>query len=599
MAAEPPERLLEELERLLPPDAPGEPILESRAESLSRTVLVVDDNADYRLAVAFLMREAGLRVLEAADGAEGLRMAIAEVPDLIFLDYHLPHLNGYELFQELQQRWETRKIPVILSSGARNREHLKELGLGVTDFLFKPVPNEQLLEAAGRALGLRLEAKSVPEAGPGAALPAESLQIERYVPGVPGDLEEDISAVPEPSSAVEEKGLEEAAQDTTLVSQLNRILIKAVEMRASDIHLEPLEDALQVRVRVDGSLVKLCSLPSATAARLSVRVKILSNLVITERRLPQDGQFRASIRGQKIEFRVSVLPSAYGEKIVIRVLGQSKLKSALSELDLNARDLESCERALRTPHGLILVTGPTGSGKTTTLYTMLASLNKPDVNIVTAEDPVEYRMAGICQVQVQASLGLTFEAALRSFLRQDPDIMLVGEIRDKETAEIAVKASITGHLVLSTLHTNGAPATITRLTHMGLAPFLVAASVKLVVAQRLLKLLCAACKRPAPLGDEERRFLTEEESRALGQTCRPVGCPACSQTGYSGRRAVFEVMPVAGAKMRGLILRSADADALGALAAEEGMVSLRRAALEAAARQETSLEEALKIAMAD
>ena len=406
-------------------------------------------------------------------------------------------------------------------------------------------------------------------------------------------------AVEQEEEVPEEAGLEVLANDHPLVAKVNKILIKAVEMGASDIHIEPEERQITVRIRVNGSLQKLCTLPAALSSRLSARIKIMSSLVITERRLPQDGQFRAKIKGKKVEFRVSVLPGIHGEKVVMRVLGGSKISGTLTDLGLSVRDKDVIQRALQTPHGLILVTGPTGSGKTTTLYTMIGMVNAPDVNVMTAEDPVEYEVQGITQVHVKSAIGLTFEAVLRSFLRQDPDVMLIGEIRDLETAQIAVKASITGHLVFSTLHTNSAPASIMRLTHMGVAPFLVAASVKLIIAQRLVKTLCQSCKLPVPLSDDDKKILTETELAGIQESYRSVGCRLCSQTGYKGRMPIFEVMPIKTPEMRQRILGAGHADAISEQAVQEGMTTLRQAALNAVAEGKTSLAEAMKIIMAD
>ena len=389
------------------------------------------------------------------------------------------------------------------------------------------------------------------------------------------------------------------AKESPLISRVNHILLRAVEMGASDIHIEPQEKQLSVRVRVNGALQNLSALPSSLTARLVARVKIMSDLSITERRIPQDGQFRATIHDQKVEFRVSSLPSTYGEKIVMRILGSNKIHATVGDLGLSERDRQCAERSLANPHGLILATGPTGSGKTTTLYTMLAQVNKPETNILTAEDPVEYRLPGITQVHVKPAIGLTFETALRAFLRQDPDIMLVGEIRDLVTAEIAVKASITGHLVLSTLHTNSAPGTVTRLAHMGIAPFLIAASVRLVVAQRLIRVLCPSCKLRVGTSLDEKRLLTDEESARLKDVFRGVGCKECSQTGYSGRKPIFEVMPIRTREMRQAILGACSMDLLSELAVKEGMVPLREAALCAVERGETSLAEALKVILSE
>jgi type IV pilus assembly protein PilB len=569
--------------------------LDSLLGPIVKKVLVVEDYDDYRGALQCLLEKEGYEVVEAADGEEGLRKALAEMPDLVLLDFNLPFMNGYELLQELRAAFELRRVPIIMLTGAPNRKKLQELGTDIAGFLQKPVSNAQLLAAVAEAVknspGRRIaapidehaEAKRIPD------LETADDKIE----------EEDVIVDLEPAKPEDEPGLEVLANDSPLVNKVNSILVQAVGLEASDIHIEPQEKCVGVRVRLNGSLKPLCNLPLALMSRLSARIKIMSNLVITECRRPQDGQFRVAISGSKIEFRVSTIPGAHGEKIVMRVLRVSKVTGRLEEMGLSARDLGCVERALQSPHGLILVTGPTGSGKTTTLYSMISTLNKPDVNIMTAEDPVEYRMPGITQIGVKPAIGLTFETVLRSFLRQDPDIMLVGEVRDLETAQIAMKASITGHLVLSTLHTNSAPAAITRLIHMGLPPFLVSASVRLVIAQRLIKTLCPSCKLQTQVSNEESRLLTDEELGRLGQMYRGIGCKACKQTGYVGRRPLFEVMPLRSLEMRGAILESRGEDALAALAAAEGMTGLRRAAIDAVGLGDTSLSEALKIVLAE
>jgi type II secretory ATPase GspE/PulE/Tfp pilus assembly ATPase PilB-like protein len=543
-------------------------------------------------------------------------------------------------------------------TGAPNRQHLKSMNMEISDFLEKPVTNGRLLESVRKALESLPEAEALPEGMPDAAQPQEQEPVQEQEPepqpavlppedrstesqasppaappapsalevqpetplppevpaldeadedGLIGeealeDLSDDMDIAVEAADEHKDEttdlhGLEQLAQDSPLINRVNRILMRAVEMRASDIHIEPGEATVNVRVRVDGSLKLLCTLPINIHPRLTARIKIMSNLSITERRLPQDGQFRAQIRGAKVEFRISTLPCTRGEKIVLRILGQSKLKGNLASLDLTPRDRACVEKALRAPHGLILVTGPTGSGKTTTLYTMISMLNRPDVNIMTAEDPVEYELANISQVKIRPSIGLTFESTLRAFLRQDPDIMLIGEIRDLETAEIAVKASITGHLVFSTLHTNSAPASILRLTHMGLAPYLVAASVRLIIAQRLVRRLCPRCKAPGVLSEEDKKFLDPTEVAALKSVFRAPGCAYCHQTGYSGRKAVYEIMPVDSLALRQLIVNNQQADALQELVEKEGLTTLRQAALRVVASGETSVDEALKIMM--
>jgi type IV pilus assembly protein PilB len=621
------------------------------------TVLVVDDNKDYRELVKHLLTVNHYTVLEAGNGAEALSVIGATPPDLVLVDFNMPKMNGYELIQEVRSNSDTRTMKIIMFTGASNRQHLRTLNMDISDFLEKPVSNAKLLESVARVFGARPVAAPAPrkvravaeavvepvpavieierfggEPEPAAAeepaepaapavpvdlpaaspqpveLPPEALrppaQPEEQVPEIEEVFNEDTSdlevidpAAEKKEEAQETAGLENIKMDSPLIQMVNKILMKAVEMRASDIHMEPNEERVIVRVRVDGVLRQLTTLPISIHPRLTARIKIMSSLVITERRIPQDGQFRVQIKGQKIEFRVSTLPCIKGEKIVMRVLGQSKLNTDLSTLRMTPRELKAVDTVLKSPHGLILVTGPTGSGKTTTLYTMINVLNKPDVNIMTAEDPVEYEVPNVNQVKIRPAVGLTFESTLRAFLRQDPDIMLVGEIRDLETAEIAIKASITGHLVFSTLHTNSAPGTVVRLTHMGVAPYMVAASVKMVIAQRLVRTLCPYCRTPVPLSAEDRKFLTDDEAAKLATVYHSAGCQHCHNSGYTGRMPLFEVMPVQSSEMRQLITANANADALSALAFKEGMTTLRQSALNAVAQGLTSIQEALKIMM--
>ena len=577
----------------------------------TRRILIVEDNDDYRKVLRYLFSTHGYAVSEASNGADGLKAAREKLPDLALLDFEMPLMNGYELLTELRTRDETRKLPVVFLTGAANRRHLRELGLDVARFLEKPISNAELLQVVADLLGapnLPAEvaggsdvetagAPAAPETAP--AEPEEPVLEPTFDSG--GESSGDDLLIEETKKEREEDiaGLDVLANDSPLVNRINKILVQAVEMGASDVHIEPQEKAILVRVRVDGLLQLLCRLPIALQTQVAARIKIMSNLIITERRRPQDGQVRAVIKGKKVEFRVSTIPSLYGEKVVLRILGGVKLKEKLEELELGPRDLEVLAKALQSPHGLLLVTGPTGSGKSTTLYTMVRQLNQPDVNIMTAEDPVEYELAGITQVPIRAHIGVTFEAVLRSFLRQDPDKILVGEIRDLETAEIAVKAAITGHLVLSTLHTNSAPAAVMRLTHMGLAPYLVADSLKLVVAQRLVRRICKKCRTPSPPSEEASRRVGAERREKLAKACVGRGCDACHRSGYKGRMPIFEVMNVSTPDLRGLILASASLDKLTKQAEAEGMRSLRDAALDAVAEGETTVEEALNIILSE
>ncbi len=388
--------------------------------------------------------------------------------------------------------------------------------------------------------------------------------------------------------------------DPPVVRLVNGLLLKAIQMHASDIHVEPMENDVRVRFRVDGVMREIQRLPNSMKSAIGSRVKIMANLNIAERRVPQDGGIKMALsETEAIDFRTSILPQIYGEKIVMRVLGVGELKNSVPELGFKGRALELVQDALNNPVGMILVTGPTGSGKTTTLYTILRVINTPDVNIVTAEDPVEYRLDGITQVNVRPIIGYTFDAALRSFLRQDPDIILVGEMRDFETAGIAVKAALTGHLVLSTLHTNDAPSCVVRLIDMGIEPYLVASAVKVVIAQRLLRRICTNCREELPLKDAERTDLDQAILASIEKHFRGKGCTTCGGTGYKGRIPVFEVMGVKSQEMRRIVTEGGTEVQVAAVARREGLRTLSDEALDLVNQGVTSLDEAIQIIVAD
>ena len=394
--------------------------------------------------------------------------------------------------------------------------------------------------------------------------------------------------------------LERAAEDAPVVKLCNHLLLSAIQKGASDIHVEPYEKSYRVRFRIDGVLHEEMSPPVKLKAALSSRLKIMAHLDIAERRLPQDGRIKLRVDADKeMDFRVSVLPTLFGEKIVLRLLDKGNLQLDMTKLGFEPDQLGDFKHAIESPYGMVLVTGPTGSGKTTTLYSALSELNTLTDNICTAEDPVEYNLPGINQVQMHEDIGLNFAAALRSFLRQDPDIIMIGEIRDFETAEIAIKAALTGHLVLSTLHTNDAPSTITRLLNMGVEPFLVTASVQLVQAQRLVRKICAACKQPTPTPKDELKSLgaTDEEIETV--TCqRGVGCQVCSGSGYKGRVALYEVMPFKDA-LKELVLQGAAAVEIKAEAIRQGMRTLRMSGVRKICEGVTSVDEIARITAAD
>ena len=388
--------------------------------------------------------------------------------------------------------------------------------------------------------------------------------------------------------------------DAPIVKLVNGILVNAIKAGASDVHVEPYEASLRVRYRVDGVLYNVMNLPVKIRAALTSRIKIMSRLDIAERRLPQDGRIKLKLgKKREIDFRVSVLPCLFGEKTVLRILDKSNLEVDLARLGFEESALKDFMAALNRPFGMILVTGPTGSGKTTTLYSALNYLNKPGTNIMTAEDPVEYNFLGINQVHVREDIGLTFASALRSFLRQDPDIIMVGEIRDLETAEIAIKAALTGHLVLSTIHTNDAPATINRLLNMGVEPFLVSSSVILIIAQRLARRICPRCieEEKAPMHALLQVGFSEEEAGQV-KIFRGRGCSACNNTGYKGRVALYEVMGI-GEETRQMILDRAPVDELKKAAVAGGMKTLRASGLTKVKEGITTVEEVLRVSFGD
>ncbi len=390
-----------------------------------------------------------------------------------------------------------------------------------------------------------------------------------------------------------------AVEDAPVVKLVNLILSEAIKKGASDIHIEAYEKRFRVRYRVDGSLFEVMSPPMRLRAALTSRIKIMAQLDISERRIPQDGRIKLKLKNREVDLRVSTLPCLFGEKIVMRVLDKGNLTLDLTKLGFSEGAYTHFMEAIKSPWGMVLVTGPTGSGKTTTLYSALHQVNDVDANIMTAEDPVEYNLTGVNQVHVKESVGLTFPAALRSFLRQDPDIIMVGEIRDGETAEISVKAALTGHLVLSTLHTNDAPSTINRLLNMGIEPFLVASSVVLILAQRLVRRVCTECKEPLNVATETLVNLGLAPKAAEGVVVyHGKGCPNCNGTGYRGRVALYEVMKVDDS-IRNLIFQGASADEIKKDAISHGMETLRMSGIRKALEGVTTVDEVFNNTMAD
>ena len=409
----------------------------------------------------------------------------------------------------------------------------------------------------------------------------------------------DDDSVEEVKQKREELDLDQMAhdsEDAPVVKIVNLILVQAIKEKASDIHIEPFEKEVKLRYRVDGALIEASSPPKALQLPIASRIKILAGLDIAERRVPQDGRFRIRVSGKEVDLRVSMLPTVYGEKIVIRLLDKANLQGSIDSMGLDDYTLNVFKKAIDAPHGMLLITGPTGSGKTTTLYTILGELNNPKYNVVTVEDPVEYQLSGVNQVAVKSDIGMGFAEALRSILRQDPDIVMIGEIRDNETADIAVKAALTGHQVLSTLHTNDAAGAITRMDDMGIEPFLISSSVILACAQRLVRRICPNCREEY---QPERELLDKLGIEDEGTVFyRGAGCGRCKNRGYLGRAPIIEVLPISEA-VRRLIIKRASSAVIKNQAISEGMKTLRMVGIDKAREGVTTLEEVLGVTSED
>jgi len=417
----------------------------------------------------------------------------------------------------------------------------------------------------------------------------KALVLQHY-----GEEQSLADAIAEAARAVGGTDLSQAAASTPVVRLLNSILHRAIKDRASDVHFEVFEQEFRIRYRVDGSLYEVEAPPAHLALPLVARIKVMSDLDITETRLPQDGRIELSIDGKPVDLRVATLPAIAGEGCVMRVLDRSAVSLDLAALGLASAEREQLAALTRLPHGIVLVTGPTGSGKTTTLYAMLSEANQPDVKIITTEDPVEYDIQGIVQVPINEDIGVTYARVLRTVLRQDPDKILIGEIRDQETASVAVEASLTGHTVFSTLHTNDAPSTVTRLIDMGVEPFMITATLEAVVAQRLVRTLCTECKTAFEPGEELLMELGADAGRLRGLTLHfGKGCARCHHTGYKGRTGIFEILVVDDA-LREAVLRRASTQELRRIAVQAGMNSLRASGLALVAAGRTTLEEVLR-----
>jgi len=410
--------------------------------------------------------------------------------------------------------------------------------------------------------------------------------LDRIIGNIEGDEPEEIAGDPD-----DPEHLRDLAQEAPVIKLVNHLINKAVEDEASDIHIESFEAALKIRFRVDGVLYDVESPPKRLQAAVISRIKIMSEMNIAERRLPQDGRIRIRVLGKKVDLRVSTIPTLYGESVVMRILNQSSICLEMEKLGFPLDVLSNFDALIKKPHGIVLVTGPTGSGKTTTLYSALDKLNSPDKKIITVEDPVEYQLSGVNQIQVKSKIGLTFSSGLRSIVRQDPDIMMIGEIRDLETAEIAIQSALTGHMVFSTLHTNDAPGAISRLLDMGAESFLISSCLEGVLAQRLVRVVCESCRVPVEPDEKFRKAINLQKPNVIYKS---KGCPACKYTGYRGRRGIYELMVVTD-EVRQMINEKKSTNLVRQQAVSQGMVTLRHDGWRNVAKGVTTVEEVLRV----
>jgi general secretion pathway protein E len=522
-------------------------------------------NAEHLAECRRLMKETGKPLSDCIlekkfASAHDVAQALAQLSSVPFIEKITEKMAEPELLAKIPLRFLRQHIIIpimkderitIVTANPRNFQPIDELNLllgGDTDVAV--TTKEIIIDAINRYYPLE-----------GAKPLIAELEEEKELPAV--ELAE-----------LEEKDILAMAAEAPIIKLVNHILVQAVKRGASDIHIEPFEKEVQVRYRIDGIMYPAFTPPKRAQAALISRIKIMAHLNIAEKRIPQDGRIEIKVADKAYDIRVSVLPVQFGERVVMRLLDKTRSFAQLKNLGFDKRDYEIMSRNVARPNGIVFVSGPTGSGKTSTLYSILSELNKPEVNIITVEDPIEYQMKGIAQVQVREKIGLTFAVILRSILRQDPDIIMIGETRDQETAQIAIQAALTGHLVLSTIHTNNAPATITRLIDMGIEPFLIASSVVCIVAQRLIRTLCPLCKEKYTPTDEELKSigLTRKEAEGI-IFYKAVGCQECMGTGYKGRTAIFEIMEMSG-EIAQLTMERADTSVIRKKALAEGMTSL-------------------------
>ena len=575
----------------VPEDGPV-PVSGDLVEMLRQREIIDDGSAETarRLQMQSPDRSLGEVLMEMGVAEAAVQAAVAEIARIPFVQVESSIIDSAQLQRLGSEYCLKHRVVPLKSEGKRTI-----IGTPSPDDVF-------LLDELKRRLGVSVVKHVLVCAGEVEAalreLSGDDSPPSADIESILADVEEDD--IEFEKAEVSDTDLEAEAESSPVVRYVNHIIQTAMQEGASDIHIEPGEKTLKVRLRIDGILYESMSPPKKMHAALTSRLKIMANLDIAERRLPQDGRIRATVMDRRLDLRVSTVPTANGEKTVMRILDDQAIQVSLDELGFRPETLSLWKKQIERPHGIILVTGPTGSGKTTTLYSALSELNQTSENLSTAEDPVEFNLGGINQVQMHEDIGLNFAAALRSVLRQDPDIIMVGEIRDFETAEISVKAALTGHMVLSTLHTNDAPSTINRLLNMGIEPFLVSSAVNCIVAQRLARRICAECVADDPEVDMEQvssAGLTDEEIKGY-RPLKGQGCGACSDTGFKGRVAIYEVM-VMTESLKEFVLNGASGAEIKREAIRGGMVTLRRSALNMMLEGVTTISEVYRVSSAD
>ncbi|PJE50506.1 MAG: hypothetical protein COV29_03805 [Candidatus Yanofskybacteria bacterium CG10_big_fil_rev_8_21_14_0_10_36_16] len=576
------------------------------AKDVSKTILIIDDNPFMVEILANELKNSGFNIEKADSGEKGIKKIKDSKPSLLILDMPLPDkADGFKTLKEIKEN--SKDLPILIVSNNDTVEFRKKvLEEGVNGYLIKAFAGkDEVIQAvneimAGKVIMPSMEEQPASEKTKDESGESEGKDENKIKYKSPFSSTSINIGVPPKIKAKIEKALVSPRAELSIINLVNDLIEYAYHARASDIHLEPYSDRFIARMRIDGILHDVFSLPKNTQSEIIARIKVLAGMRTDEHQTAQDGRFKATIKSppKQFDIRVSIVPTYYGENSVLRLLAEQSSIKTIEDLAFSPEDKERIKRAIKKPYGMILVTGPTGSGKSTTLYTVIRELNKRSVSIITIEDPVEYSVEGIDQIQVNTRTGLTFATGLRSILRQDPNVIMVGEIRDKETASIAVNAALTGHKLLSTLHTNDAATTLPRLLDMEVEPFLIASTVNVVIGQRLVRMLCTKCKKKRKMTETELKNLTKSiPEKILGnhkEFYEVGGCEVCGDTGYFDRMGIYEILEM-NDEIRSAILRRADSSEINEIATKSGMSTLLEDGFKKVVSGLTTIEELLRV----